>query len=180
MTKLPDHFQLFNLSPRFAIDTAELDRAYREVQSHVHPDRFTAGTAAENRVAMQWATRANEAYQTLKSPLRRAAYLCECAGVPIDSESNPALPSKFLMQQLEWREALDEARVSGDQAAMQRLSDQTDAVRDDVHRQLECTLDSNPDFPAAATLVRQLMFVEKFANEVLAAQHALTDGQRVA
>ena len=92
----PDHFQLFDLPPRFALDTAALDSAYRSVQGQVHPDRFASGTAAENRVAMQWATQANEAYRTLKSPLRRAAYLCERAGVPIDAESNTTMPTEFL------------------------------------------------------------------------------------
>ncbi len=106
----PDHFQLFDLPPRFALDMAALDSAYRSVQGQVHPDRFAAGTAAENRVAMQWATQANEAYRTLKSPLKRAAYLCERAGVPIDAESNTTMPTEFLMQQLQWREALDDAR----------------------------------------------------------------------
>ncbi|MGH6611997.1 MAG: Fe-S protein assembly co-chaperone HscB [Burkholderiaceae bacterium] len=180
MPKLPDHFQLFNLPPRFALDTAELDRAYREVQSQVHPDRFAAGTAAESRVAMQWATRANEAYQTLKSPLKRAAYLCEGAGVSIDAESNTAMPSEFLVQQLEWREALDDARDACDSTAMQKLSDETTAVRDDVHRRLEQALDSESDFPLAATLVRQLMFIEKFASEISAAHDAMTGNQRAA
>src|SRR6187402_2990730 len=106
----PDHFQLFDLLPRFALDMAALDHAYRSVQGQVHPDRFAASTAAENRVAMQWATQANEAYRTLKSPLKRAAYLCERAGVPIDAESNTTMPTEFLMQQLHWREALDDAR----------------------------------------------------------------------
>src|SRR5512134_737475 len=106
----PDHFELFGLPPRFAIDLDALERAYKEVQAHVHPDRFAAGTAAERRVAMQWATRANEAYTTLRSPQKRAAYLVERAGVPIDAESNTAMPPAFLMQQMEWREALDEAR----------------------------------------------------------------------
>ena len=181
MTKLPDHFQLFNLPPRFALDTSELDRAYREVQSHVHPDRFAAGTAAENRVAMQWATRANEAYQTLKSPLKRAAYLCERAGVAIDAESNTAMPATFLTQQLEWREALDELRGSaGDCVAMQKLSDQTAAARDDVYQRLERALDSEGDYAAAARLVRQLMFVEKFAGEIAFAKDLMADSPRAA
>ena len=81
----PDHFALFALPPRFAIDESELERAHKDVQSKVHPDRFAAGSAAERRVAMQWAAQANEAYRTLKSPLARAAFLCERAGVAINA-----------------------------------------------------------------------------------------------
>ena len=76
----------------------------------MHPDRFAAEGAAAQRVAMQWAVRVNEAYQRLKDPLKRAAYLCELHGAPIDAENNTAMPRDFLMQQMEWREALDDAR----------------------------------------------------------------------
>jgi DnaJ-domain-containing protein 1 len=77
----------------------------------VHPDKFVNATDAEKRVAMQWATRANEAYQTLKSPQKRAHYLCELNGVDLQTESNTAMPMAFLMQQMEWREALGDARA---------------------------------------------------------------------
>lgn len=180
MSQLPDHFQLFDLPPRFTLDAEALDRAYRSVQAQVHPDRFAAGTAAEGRVAMQWATRANEAYQTLKSPLKRAEYLCERAGVPIDAESNTAMPSEFLTQQLEWREALDDARSASNREAMQQLSDETTAERDDMHRRLGHALDSKSDFALAATLVRQLMFIDKFATEIAAAQDVMAGNQRAA
>ena len=178
MSELPDHFQLFNLAPRFALDCVALDRAYRGVQSQVHPDRFAAASAAESRVAMQWAARANEAYQTLKSPLLRAAYLCEQAGAAIDAESNTSMPTQFLLQQLSWREALDEARDGDDGAALQTLSVTTSAARDELHRQIETALDRDGDPALAAALVRQLMFIEKFAAEVADAQNAMTDSQR--
>jgi molecular chaperone HscB len=106
---MQNHFDLFNLPPRFAVDAGALDSAYRDVQSRVHPDRFVNATDAEKRVAMQWATRANEAYQTLKNPLARARYLCELNGVDLQTESNTAMPPSFLMQQMEWRERLEEA-----------------------------------------------------------------------
>lgn len=171
----PDHFQLFNLPAQFALDIAALDSAYRSVQGQVHPDRFAAGTAAENRVAMQWATQANEAYRTLKSPLKRAAYLCERAGVPIDAESNTSMPAVFLMQQLQWREALDEARVN--RAALQALDDGMGAERDRLLAAIGRALDVDADYVRAASLVRQLMFIEKFGTEVAAAVETLRDSR---
>ena len=104
-----DDFTLFGLAPRHAIDRVALDARWRELQGEVHPDRFAAQGAAAQRVAMQWAVRVNEAYQRLKDPLRRAAYLCELRGAPIDAERNTAMPQAFLMQQMQWREGLDEA-----------------------------------------------------------------------
>jgi molecular chaperone HscB len=173
----PDHFELFNLTPRFKLDAATLDSAYRSVQAQVHPDRFAAGSAAENRIAMQWATQANEAYRTLRSPLKRAAYLCERAGVPIDAESNTAMPAEFLMQQLQWREALDDARASRNGASLQALDDKTTSERDRLLGEIAQALDVASDPVHAASLVRQLMFIEKFSTEIASALEALRDNR---
>src|SRR3990172_4334329 len=100
---MQNHFDLFQLPQHFTIDVGALDVAYHEVQNRVHPDKFVSATDAEKRVAMQWATRANEAYQTLKNPLKRAAYLCELHGIDLQTESNTSMPAAFLMQQMEWR-----------------------------------------------------------------------------
>ncbi|MCK6429947.1 Fe-S protein assembly co-chaperone HscB [Betaproteobacteria bacterium PRO7] len=169
-TRAPDHFALFGLEPRFALDAEALERAYRRVQERVHPDRFAAGSAAERRVAMQWATRANEAFQTLRSPLKRAAYLCERHGAPIAAESNTAMPAEFLVRQLELREALDEARSDRDPASLVRLRDEVRRLREETLAALADALDGVQDYPRAAGLVRQLMFIEKFGDEVAAAE----------
>lgn len=169
-TRAPDHFALFGFEPRFAVDADALDRAYRRVQEQVHPDRFATGSAAERRVAMQWATRANEAYQTLRSPLKRAAYLCERHGAPIAAESNTAMPPEFLMRQLELREALEAARGEREPASLARLRDEADRLREETLAALSDALDGLHDYPRAAALVRQLMFIEKFGEEVAAAE----------
>lgn len=174
MFPVPDHFQLFNLPPSFALDMAALDSAYRSVQAQVHPDRFAAASAAEGRVAMQWATQANAAYRTLKSPLKRAAYLCERAGVPIEAESNTSMPADFLMQQLQWREALDEAR---DGAALQALDDITASARDRLLADIGRALDVDSDYARGASLVRQLMFIDKFGTEIASAVEGLRDSR---
>lgn len=162
---MQNHFELFHLPQRFAVDPAALDQAYREVQGKVHPDRFINATDAEKRVAMQWATRANEAYQTLKNPFKRAAYLCELNGIDLQVESNTAMPRDFLIQQMEWREALEDAKAGEDLAALEALETELRAVR---KAKVECIgelLDAH-DFEQAAHGVRQLMFLEKFGVEV--------------
>ena len=165
----PDHFALFALQPRFAVDESALEQAHLAVQSRVHPDRYAAGTAAERRVAMQWAARANEAYRTLKSPLARAAYLCERAGVPINAESNTAMPGDFLMQQMEWRERLDEARRSRDAARLAELEAGMAAERARLIDGIGVAIDERQDHAGATRLVRQLMFIEKFGAEIASA-----------
>lgn len=162
---MQNHFELFHLPQRFAIDTTVLDNAYHEVQNRVHPDKFTSASDAEKRVAMQWATRANEAYQTLKSPFKRAAYLCELNGVDLQIESNTAMPREFLIQQMEWREALEDAKGAQDLDALEDLEKEMRAVRNAKVAHIGELLDAL-DFESAAQSVRQLMFLEKFGEEV--------------
>jgi len=170
VTPALDHFSLFGLAPRFALDLDVLEAAYRRVQTQVHPDRFAAGTPAERRAAMQWATRANEAYRALRDEGRRAAYLCERAGVSIDASSNTAMPQAFLQQQLEWREALDEARACG--RGVDTLRVQVEVARSETLRHLADALDRAGDARAAAALVRELFFIDKFRAELQALEDA--------
>ena len=158
-----DDFTLFGLPDQFALDPAQLDRRWRELQTEVHPDRFAAQGAAAQRVAMQWSVRVNQAYQRLKDPLKRAAYLCERRGAPIDAERNTAMPRDFLMQQMAWREALDEA---GDGAEVQALADQVDVHQSELLGRLQSLLDESADVAAAAAQVRALMFVAKFRQDL--------------
>ena len=156
-------FELFDIAPRFALDRDALDARWRALQGEVHPDRFAVEGAAAQRIAMQWAVRVNEAYQRLKDPLERAAYLCELNGAAIEAENNTAMPVEFLMQQMQWREALDEAHGA---PQVEALADEVTAHRRHALERLQSTLDDSLDFHAAAQQVRALMFVERFASDV--------------
>jgi molecular chaperone HscB len=158
-----DDFELFGLPRRFALDPVALDSQWRALQGEVHPDRFAAQGAAAQRVAMQWAVRVNEAYRHLKDPIQRAVQLCGLNGVAIDAEDNTAMPPAFLMQQMEWREALDEADTA---EQVQALEDEVAAHRAQALSQLQRTLDESGDFNSAAQQVRALMFVDRFARDV--------------
>ena len=89
---------------RFAQDRAVLDARWKELQREAHPDKFAAQGAAAQRLAMQWSVRINEAYQRLKDPLQRASYLCELHDAHVNAENNTAMPTEFLLQQMQWRE----------------------------------------------------------------------------
>lgn len=166
MVSLKDsHFDLFHLPAQFALDEAALDAAYRTVQTQVHPDRFAAAGDAQKRIAMQWATRANEAYRTLRDPLKRASYLLSLRGVDIGAENNTAMEPAFLMQQMEWREGIEDAAAARNVDALDALlAELRDEKRVRVER-LGTLLDSGAD-QAAAEAVRQLMFIERVASEV--------------
>ena len=158
-------FALFALPERFRQDRAALDVRWKELQREAHPDRHAAQGAAAQRVAMQWSVRINEAYQRLKDPLKRAAYLCEQRGAPINAESNTAMPTAFLMQQIQWREALDEADTEGE---LDALATELSAARAQVLAGIERLLDEAQDAAAAANEVRALMFIERFDHDVQA------------
>ncbi len=158
-----DDFTLFGLPQRFAVDRQALDARWRELQGEVHPDRFASQPGAAQRLAMQWAVRVNQAYQRLKDPLRRGAYLCELRGAAIEAENNTAMPGEFLLQQMAWREALDDA---ADAAAVDALDAE---VQVDEQRMIDAmaeALDSADDPAAAARQVRALMFVARFRDDI--------------
>jgi molecular chaperone HscB len=158
-----DDFTLFGLPAAHALDRADLDTRWRQLQAEVHPDRFASEGAAAQRLAMQWAVRVNEAYQRLKDPVRRAAYLCELRGAAIAAERNTAMPADFLVQQMEWREALDEAAGLAD---VEALDDEVRRVEQTLLRSLQTALDDRNDAPAAASTVRALMFVSRFRQDL--------------
>lgn len=165
-----DHFSLFGLPARFDLDARALESAWRAVAAQVHPDRYATASPAERRVAMQWAARANEAYRQLRDPLLRARYLCEQAGVDLQTESNTSMDGAFLMQQMTWREMLDDAR--GDAAALAALQAELEQARASMHATLARLLDQERDYAAAGAKVREWMFVEKLAQELAEAQPA--------
>lgn len=158
-----DDFDLFGLPHRHTLDRSELDSRRRALQGEVHPDRFAASDGAARRAAMQMAVRVNEAYERLKDPLRRAAYLCELNGAAIGAEDNTAMPIDFLTQQMSWREALDDAPSRDAVAA---LASDLERHRACAYERLGAALDEARDFAAAAQTVRALMFIERFAADV--------------
>jgi len=161
-----DHFALFGLPRRYAIDMPELEQRYREVQTHVHPDKHVHLSDAERRLALQWSTQANDAYQTLRQPLRRACYLLQLAGIDVGLERNTAMPPEFLLQQMEWRETLEEVRNSANYPALEQLHMRMKREMAGQLERLEGHFDLAPDHLAAAGTVRQMMFQEKLLQEI--------------
>lgn len=161
-----NHFELLGLTPSYALDSKQLESRYRELQGHVHPDRFAAAPEAERRVAMQWAAQANEAYRTLRDPVARARYLLALKGFDTGEESNTAMPADFLMQQMEWREGVAEARAGRDAARLKSLRAEIGEEHAEMLRQLERAIDRDANYDAGCSLVRKLRFLEKLDEEI--------------
>jgi len=160
---LKNHFELFGLTPAYALETESLERSYREIQSQIHPDRYAHAGDAERRASMQWTTRVNEAYRTLQSPVQRAKYLLEMNGVDVQFETNTQMPTDFLLQQLELRETLAGAKQP---EALDELLGEVRREQRLLEDVLALLIDGRKDFAAAADEVRKLMFLDKLAAEI--------------
>ena len=167
---MQSHFELFGLAPAFGLETEALERSYREIQSQVHPDRFAHAGDAERRASLQWTTRVNEAYRTLKDPVQRAKHVLELHGVDVAFETNTAMPPEFLMQQMELREALEEAK---DAARLDALRNQLRTSRSSLENEIAQAIDRNKDYAGAAGLVRKLQFLDKLDSEIDAAYETI-------
>ncbi|MBA3034792.1 MAG: Fe-S protein assembly co-chaperone HscB [Gammaproteobacteria bacterium] len=160
-----DFFSLFGLPRQQGLDVDRLEQLYRDIQAKVHPDKHAYLSDSEKRLAMQWSTHVNEAYQTLKDPLKRARYLLKLAGHDVRLETNTAMPTEFLVEQMELREAVIDARDAGDADALDVLHRR---LKKDIRAEytlLQQTFDANM-LERAGELVRQLMFQEKLIQEV--------------
>jgi molecular chaperone HscB len=160
---MQNHFDLFGLSPIYSIEGEALERSYREIQSKVHPDRYAHAGDAERRASLQWTTRVNEAYRTLKDPVQRARHLLELHGVDVAFETNTAMPPEFLMQQMELRESLEAAKTPASLDEMRKRLRQNKA---ELQKQIAEALDIRKEYAGAAGLVRKLQFLDRLDEEI--------------
>ncbi len=168
-----DFFALFGLPRAYRLDTTRLDQAYHALQGKVHPDRHAHLPETERRLSMQWATQVNEAYRTLKRPLARAHYLLRLAGTDSGHESNTAMSPEFLTEQMEWREAVAEARAAGEHHELEKLMQRLEKHGAGIRAEIEDCFDAKKDYATAADAVRRLMFIEKLEHEIEDALEAL-------
>ena len=159
-----DYFALFQLKPQFKIDRQALESAYLTVQQKVHPDMHAQASDSDKRVSMQLSALANSAYRTLMNPIQRGLYMCGRNGVDPQLETNTAMPAQFLMQQMEWRETLDDVR---DQPSkLDELYKEVEQTRVNLLKEVELAIDGANDFDLAAKQLRALLFIDKFGAEL--------------
>ena len=159
-----NYFRFFGLHQQFKLDLPALDQAYLAIQKEVHPDRHARGSDSEQRLAMQMTTLANTAYQTLKNPIERGLYICKLNGVDAKLETNTAMPTAFLMKQMEWRESLDEQ--AEDLPALEGLMTEVEESKANTITEISQAIDGAKNYERAAELLRGLLFIDKFAIEL--------------
>jgi len=169
------YYALFGLEPVFNIDLTTLENNFRKIQSEAHPDRFVTNSAIEKLKSMQLATLANEAYQTLKHPANRAKYLLELQGIVAISDTNTAMPTDFLMQQMDWREALEDAKAAKDIEALENLLREMQQEANVLNMNLVLLIDDKHDYATATETTRKLIFIDKVCADINKALEKLED-----
>ncbi len=161
-----NYFALFGLDQAFNIDLTALAQQFRKIQSAMHPDRFVSATATEKLKSMQLATLANEAYQTLKNPATRAKYILSLQGIDATQETNTTMPADFLMQQMEWREFLEDAKADKDIPALENLMDTMQLEAQSLADDLNVLFDQQHDNVTATDTTRKLIFIDKVCADI--------------
>jgi molecular chaperone HscB len=167
-----NHFELFDLAPAYSLDTGRLEDSYKELQTLVHPDRYAQAGDAERRASMQWTTRVNEAYSTLRDPVQRAKHILELNGIDVAFETNTQMPTDFLMQQLEMREELEAAVGKKDSSFLDGLKKKLASQQRHLEASIGESIDARKDYAGAVELVRKLLFLHKIEEEIQSAYEA--------
>ncbi len=173
-----NYFELFDLPVALAVDGALLAGRYRELQKALHPDRYAGASEREQRLAVQYTAHLNDAYTTLRDPVRRVQYMLRLKGRDLASEAVTTQDSGFLLQQMRWRESLEEARHAADPLVeLERLETE---VEQETQRLLDTFAPLYQDageqaLQQAVDCGRKLQFMEKMRRELEALEEDLTD-----
>lgn len=182
-----NHFEMFNLPAQFALDSADLQRRYRQLQQTLHPDRFANASERDRLLAVQRSAQLNDAYTTLREPLARAEYLLQLQGIDLAHEQTTLRDPEFLMAQMEWRERLaeiEEELARGRQLredsrgrqlspkgltacplALEQAQRDLEVEARQLFEQLQQALEAQ-QYEPAAMLIRKLKFMAKLRTEL--------------
>ncbi|WP_133406628.1 co-chaperone HscB [Parashewanella tropica] len=173
-----NYFELFGFPTNFSIDSAQLSERYRELQRTVHPDKFANSSEQEKLLAVQKTAQINDGFQTLKNPIRRAEHILQLRGIDLSHETTTVKDTSFLMQQMEWREALED--ISGATDPHQGIDElQTSFKQHEAEYSsvLVSKLEINSDDAnlEAADQIRKLKFMAKLQDELTRIEDDLFD-----
>ena len=168
-------FATLGLEPAFDLDVAALERTHRELSRALHPDRYAGAPAGERRRALERAVVVNQAFRALRDPLTRAEALFALRGVPLGDGHEPQPSEAFLMDVLEWREELGDAKARRDPARVAALGAAAKEGTERVLRALASAFEAGGDLRAQVALLGELRFYRRFAEEISAAEDDLLD-----
>ena len=169
-----NYFSLFHLPETLALDTQVLASSYQTLQKLTHPDKFATASAQEQRIAMQKNAQVNDGYSVLKHPLSRAQHLLSLRGLVIDHEQHTLGDPEFLMQQMAWRETLED--ISSNEEALEQMHNEIQAhIKDKLAGLASMFENDGSDNEDIADEIRKLTFIYKFSAQIEAQIDKLDD-----
>lgn len=162
-----NYFALFQQAETFDLDLTALEQTYRALAAQFHPDKFASASSFDQKQAMMMSATLNEAYRILKNPLDRATYLLKKQGIDADAPEHTHFAPEFLMQQMEWREALMDAKMEHNIPALQQLHHTITQEQNQLQQQLQHAF-AQTEYETATNLVRQGRFLDKLQQEITA------------
>ncbi len=170
-----NYFDLFGLKTSFDVDSAALHSQMQQLQARFHPDRYVSSSEQDKRLSVQQTSWVNEAYQTLKNPVKRARYMLEISGLELDDENQTTSDATFLMEQIELREQLDACRANEDPLSR---CDQIEAALNSRAQKLFdefVQLFESGKLDAARLISRKMQFIQRIQEQLAELQYELEE-----
>ena len=155
-----NYFELFNLPEKFQIDLEMLQENYRSIQKEIHPDRFATSSENEKVQSMIKSTQTNDAFQTLKSPIKRAKYILSLH----KSVEKITLPPDFLMQQMEWEEHFE--TIEKNSSELTEFKSTINKKYKEYSLLISTQIDDDQNWSDAAISIDKLYFIEKLLHKI--------------
>ena len=173
-----NYFELFNINPEFSLDLDLLANTYQRLQQLTHPDKFATASDRDKLLSVQKNAQVNDAYQVLKSPISRAEYMLGLRGLELRHEQQTLQDTQFLMQQMEWREQLEDIDSSAN--AEDQLAELDDEIAQLIRTQVaslaeQLAINNEQANVACADLIRKLKFMYKLRQEIARKDEQLND-----
>ncbi len=168
-------FALFDLPVAFQVDSALLNERYLALQKSLHPDNFSAASAQEQRLAMQKSAEINDALRILKDPIARAdSIILLNTGEQENPEEKSSKDIGFLMQQMEWREILENIENRKDTDELTAFTQEIDQIRHTILSELSTAL-TEQQWDIARAITDKLRFIKKLQTEIERVEEILLD-----
>jgi molecular chaperone HscB len=164
-----DPFDTLGIAPTFDIDVRAVEKRYRDLSRVLHPDRHVGASPAERRMSLGKAVEVNEAWRLVRDPIRRAEALLRRRGVELKEGTEPKADPEFLMEMMEQREALSEARAKSDLPSVHALAARIRSRESEVLGRLARGFEESSSSEGLAKLVPlvgELRYYRRFLDEV--------------
>jgi molecular chaperone HscB len=169
-----NYFEIFSLQQGFDLDLDKLTAEYKKLQAQSHPDKFSDADDASRLQALQLSSMINDAFDVLKSPVKRAAYLLTLNGIDSEEHNQNHLSEALLLQQMDWREQLHSATQEEDLDTIDQLKQVVSLEYEHCIEEFSGKVNAG-DFSTAKPVYNKLQFIQKMLAEINRSEEKILD-----